>query len=275
MKKIAIITELSLNSTNYGNNIQAYALNKYLRNKYPDYSVQTILLKKGTGREITSIIYYIKRITKKIQIVLKKRKDYTIDIKKEMFNEFIKKHILVSHDDYTYDELKKSSYDYYVVGSDIVWFQSKGFINRAKFLAFKPVKKGAKKIAYAASFGENNIPAENKNKVIEYIKNFDAISVREKNSISFLNGNGVSNVIHVCDPTLLLNCNEWEEIARNAIKIEKYTERKYAFVYIIGTDKHDREINRICNKMGIKPVFVSCEKQSFEDSQSVDCFYYC
>ncbi len=56
MKKIAIITELSLNSTNYGNNIQAYALNKYLRTYYKDYLVETILLKKDWEDSI--VLFY-------------------------------------------------------------------------------------------------------------------------------------------------------------------------------------------------------------------------
>ena len=64
----------------------------------------------------------------------------------------MKKYINVSHANYTYKELKTSDYDYYIVGSDIVWIQSKGFINKAKFIAFNPNKKDAKKIAYAASF---------------------------------------------------------------------------------------------------------------------------
>ena len=275
MKKIAIITELSLNSTNYGNNIQAYALNKYLRLRFPDYRVETILIKKGTGREITSLLYYGKRIVKKIILMTKKKKDETINVKKKLFNEFVGKYIETSHNNLTYDELEKSSFDYFIVGSDIVWMQSRGFINKAKFLAFKPQNNGAKKIAYAASFGENYIPSENEKGIIRYLRCFDAISVREFESIDFLKKYGITNTKHVCDPTLLLSREHWDELSEDTNNIYKYQDKRFAFVYIIGPDKHEVEISRICQKIGIIPVFVSCEKQQFDEADYYECFDNC
>ena len=275
MKKIAIITELSLNSTNYGNNIQAYALNKYLRTYYKDYLVETILLKKRTGREVTSFFFYAKRILVKFQLILKKRKKEIVDVKRNRFNGFVKKYINVSHANYTYKELKTSDYDYYIVGSDIVWIQSKGFINKAKFIAFNPNKKDAKKIAYAASFGENRIPSDNRKKVINYLKGFNAISVREKDSVGFLNRNGIDDVSHVCDPTLLLSSEDWNEITKDVKRIDKYIGKKYALIYILGFDKHEKEIKEICKKMDIVPVFVSCEKLNLNNSLEVDYFDDC
>lgn len=275
MKKIAIITELSLNSTNYGNNIQAYALNKYLRTHYKDYHIETILLKKRTGREITSLFFYIKRILMKFQLILKKRKEKTVDVKKNRFNEFVKKYIHVSHINYTYKELKTSNYDYYVVGSDIVWIQSKGFVNKAKFIAFNPNKKDAKKIAYAASFGENRIPSENRKKIINYLKDFNAISVRERDSVEFLNKYGINDVFHVCDPTLLLSSEDWNELTKDVQRIGKYIKKKYALIYIIGPNKYEKEINNICKIMDIMPVFVSCEKLNLNKSLESDYFDDC
>lgn len=275
VRKIAIITEISLNSTNYGNNIQAYALNRYLVNHYPEYHVETILLKRGTGREITSYPYYFKRMIKKIQLLIQKKKDETIDIKKSLFNDFVYKYIRVSKNNYTFENLKKSKYDLYVVGSDIVWFQSKGFINKAKFLAFKPVIKNARKIAYAASMGENSIPSENKERVLKYISEFDTISLREESSVEFLYDNGITTAKHVCDPTLLLSAEEWDIISEDVKKVSKYLENKYAFVYIIGPDKHEKEIYRICQKLGIQPVFISCEKQQFDEPDKYENFDDC
>jgi len=275
MKKIAIITELSLKSTNYGNNIQAYALNKFLRLKYPDYTVETILLKKGTGRKITSFIFYVKRIVRKVVLLTRKKKDETINLKKKSFNDFVAKYIITSHNDYTFKELKSSNYDFYIVGSDIVWIQSRGFVNKSKFLAFTPKLRNAKKIAYAASFGENNIPPENEKSIKKYLSKFNALSVREYESIKFLNKHGISGVQHVCDPVLLLTRDEWDTVSEDVNNISAYEKNKFAFVYIIGPNKHENEINNICKQFGIQPIFVSCTKQTFNEIGEFKCFDNC
>jgi len=258
MKKIAIITELSLNSVNYGNYIQAFALNYYLKNCYRDYHVETILLKKGTGRKITSWMFYFKRIQKKIEILLQNKHDPATYKRFERFNEFAKKYIILSKKVYTYDELTKSEFDYYVVGSDIVWFQSRGFFNKTKFLAFTPKKCNARKIAYAASFGENFLPKENVRLIKEFLNDFNMISVRESSGIDLLNNIGIKNIKHVCDPTLLLSVEEWDFVASDVSKINKYKNKEYAFIYILGNNKREKRIKEICNQNGIEPVFVAC-----------------
>ena len=69
-----------MNSTNYGNNIQAYALNKYLRTYYKDYLVETILLKKKDWED-NIVLFYGKESLVKFQLILKKKKKEIVDVK--------------------------------------------------------------------------------------------------------------------------------------------------------------------------------------------------
>ena len=90
-----------------------------------------------------------------------------------------------------------------------------------------------------------------------------------------MNRNGIDDVSHVCDPTLLLSSEDWNEITKDVKRIDKYIGKKYALIYIIGFDKHEKEIKEICKKMDIMPVFVSCEKLNLNNSLEVNYFDDC
>lgn len=56
--KIGIISEFKINTVNYGNNLQAYALNKYLRNAFPDYVIETIFFKDDKRENYARTSYF-------------------------------------------------------------------------------------------------------------------------------------------------------------------------------------------------------------------------
>ena len=254
MKKIAIITELSLNSVNYGNYMQAYALNKYLRNIYPDSIIETIEVDRKAGRKITSYFSYLSRIIDKTKKILKNGNAKDIAGRKKCFRKFASICIKMSTKQYTFSDIQSSDYDYYIVGSDIVWIQSKGFINKVKFLAFEPVLRHAKKIAYAASFGENYIPKENMELINKYLMDFNSISVREISSIELLSKIGIHNVANVCDPTLLL------EFIRNS--------EEYVFAYVLGNQVNQIEkIRQKCAINKIELLYIPCTDGKYIDNE--------
>ncbi len=272
-KKIAIITELTLNNLNYGNRIQAFALNYYLKKNYPDYYVETLLFRKKTGREITSWLHNLNRTKKRISDIFsvsyikrkiarisgnndKGNKDDSVVKRLKRFNEFIRKYISVSNKEYSFIDLSESLFDFYVVGSDIVWCQERGVVYKTKFLGFAPKNPNAKKIAYAASFGENIIPKENVKSIKRFLSDFKMISVRESKSVKLLDDIGVSGAKHVCDPALLLTAEDWDVVSEDVENIEKYEKKKYALIYILGNDKKDSAIKELCEKNGIEPVFI-------------------
>ena len=55
MKKIAIISELNLLNINYGNRLQAFALNKYLTDYYKDYETVSLILGNKQKYKITKL----------------------------------------------------------------------------------------------------------------------------------------------------------------------------------------------------------------------------
>ena len=106
------------------------------------------------------------------------------------------------------DYVLEKKFDVVIVGSDQVW--RKQYINdqyyTSYFLDFVDSKK-TKKIAYAASFGKDAWEGDDDIHVIsQLLKDFTAISVREKSGISICkNRFNIENIEHVLDPTLLFN----------------------------------------------------------------------
>jgi len=234
--KIGIITELINNSLNYGNVLQAFALNEYL-NSFDNILAETLIVnhikyKKNTSYSPIIIYNKIYRLLKN-KLKTNVEKDYNFNERIELFNNFsskIKKKYINS-----IEEIIAADYDCIIVGSDIVWIQDKGVINRLKFLDFK-IKK---KVSYAASFGTNFIPNENIKYIKKYLNDFSAISLRENNSVKMLNEIGIKNVKHVCDPTILIKKEEWQKKEKKPlVNIDK----KYIFVYLLGKNKETREL---------------------------------
>lgn len=104
----------------------------------------------------------------------------------------------------TYKELENNPpiYDIYIVGSDQVWnFSSK--LSPLYLLQFVPHNK--KRIAYAASMGQCNIPKHLYGPLKLALSNFHAISLREDSGVTFVNK--LLNTESACktiDPTLLI-----------------------------------------------------------------------
>lgn len=118
------------------------------------------------------------------------------------------------------------NYDLYIIGSDQVWNHrlTKGF-NDVYWGYFK-TKIAAKKITYAASFGDA-LNSENELLFIQKaLNNFDGISLREADYINLLKQFYKKEIYKVLDPTLLLNNNLWESVV-----IKPNISKKYVLVY--------------------------------------------
>ena len=246
MKKVGIISELNMDNVNYGNKLQAFALNNYLNNTFKCEAESIIIdnkldAKKSTLKGLHKYANKAKKIPKKVKEVfinITKRfnkKKYNFNKRLEACNTFIKNNIRLCKNLINLENITKTDYDVFITGSDVVWAQVNGGVNRIKFLNFK-TKKNFEKIAYAPSFGNDWIPKENTDTIKDFLSSFNAISVREKSSTEMLKNIGINNVKHVCDPTLLLSKKEWENIEQK-INIKE----KYIFVYLLGKNKEQRE----------------------------------
>lgn len=258
--KIGIIT-LYYRSTNYGGNLQAYALEKYLNKS--GYNAEQISYRMGSANVVSS--EFIKSgVVKKAKIL---RNSYlkligcakyilsNSSIYKEIqardkavlsFNTAKIKH---SNFEYSFDNsyLISDDYDVFIAGSDQVWNTQWG-INQVYFLGF--VKNQKFKMSYAASLGRSEWTAEEMCVFKEYLSDYTAVSVREEDAVNILKEASPAPVEWVVDPTLLLTRKEWDKICAPRI-----VKDSYVFCYFLGTDAEERLLaEQYAKRKGLKLV---------------------
>jgi polysaccharide pyruvyl transferase WcaK-like protein len=226
---------------NYGQLLQCYALQKYLRDVGHDaylirYDPRNDYVKTPLWRKIIKGLSPVKL---SLYIWHRYKKMFLKEInQRRRFNEFRDKYIKQSEKIYcSYDELVSDppDADVYIVGSDQVWNtfslsleQSKKQI-KAYFLYFG--KPEIRRIAYAASFGKETISNELVKEISPLLKHFNYVSVREKSGAAICRQCGV-NAEWVPDPTLLLNANEYRILYKT--EQQEKPEKPYLFLYILN-----------------------------------------
>lgn len=258
--KIGIVTEISYRICNYGNVLQAYALNRYLRDLYKCdvYTIESI----NRNNRITSPLYIAKVFKRKVLSVLKKKpvskfSDEKIRRFKQFYDNNVPTHVIRNVSD-----LKNSKFDYMVVGADVVWHQEHYFIDALKFL---DVNKYTDSInfSYAASFGNEWIPDENKKAIGECLNKFAGVSVREASSIDLLSNIGVRDVVNVLDPVFLIDVDDWKMVAKkpNDIECEK---EAYILAYLLSPASYEiKVLEEIVKNTKLKCVIISYYKDDF------------
>ena len=153
-----------------------------------------------------------------------------------------------------------------VIGSDQVW--NPDFTpNMEKFYFADFAGNKIHRISYAASLGKNRWPEEFEKKVIPLLKKFDAISVREETSVSYLKELGIKDVVCVCDPTILHKADFYRSNF-----CYKQIPSEFIFVYRIR-EKISNSIQSIfCNQ--VNEVYLQNRKSIVSVSkwlQYIDC----
>lgn len=152
------------------------------------------------------------------------------------FDAMRKKYLKMTERCSTHGDLERLRADAFVTGSDQVWGpMMNGVYDSAYFLQF--VHNGAKKLAYAASFGKTKFEERTISAYMSMLAEYDKIAVREKSAVELLDSWGLTNCVgQVLDPTLLLDRNEWKKLLVKDEDARKYTGRKYILVYQIHND---------------------------------------
>lgn len=121
--------------------------------------------------------------------------------------------------------------DKYICGSDQIWnpFLTMGVVP-GYFLSFE--KKAENKIAYAPSFGTDNLSKRNIKKIQRYIDEIGYLSVREKSGQELIQSISGRNVERLIDPTFLLKREEWSELGTNPLN----SCEPYILLYIMQRD---------------------------------------
>lgn len=231
MKKIKIITFHS--ELNYGAVLQAYALQKAIRNEggepyFSDVSLRNF--KQPAHRSLKEIV---------IQAYA-----HVINRPKErQFIQFRKNEFKTSKDD-------KENCDLIICGSDQIW--NPEITNGLQPYFFGVGQRYKKKVSYAASCGDTSTISNDMDLLREYLSDFSLISVREEKTRLYLNQQGIECKT-VVDPTLLICQDEWLRLVHKS-KSQKPMS-KYIFVYDLeGTQTFSDTVNAITTDTNVPVV---------------------
>ena len=88
-----------------------------------------------------------------------------------------------------------------------------------------------RKIAYAPSFGVENVPNNNRKRIQKAISQFRYISVREKRGAEIVYDLTGQHAELTVDPTMLVTMKHWRTLSVSVVK-----EKKYLFCYFLSAD---------------------------------------
>ena len=221
MKKVLLLTLHSQNN-NFGSVLQAFALQKYLRNLefdvtvlnyQPFYSNGATNWKMKVKKLITNLLF--------LPFYLERTKRFNKVLSCENLTDKVT----------TYDKLYlfAHGYDIYMIGSDQVW-NPKFLCGQDPAYYFKFVDEGIK-VSYAASLGNSNHNIEELVSLGNNIADFYRVSLRENKSVKQLEGLGFQNLLYVLDPVFLLDVSDYRAMQENI------SEKGYILAYIIEKDE--------------------------------------
>lgn len=192
MKKIAIATMVG---QNHGNRLQNYALQAVLE-RMSGAQVETLRTVYGPGAT--------NRCAKAVLRHVFPKKRWA------RFTTFDAQYIRFSRWRMDDAKLETAGYSLFVIGSDQVWNPTFDITGEAEYL---PQVCKEKKVSYAASFGVDDVPAEDE-RTRNLLNDISRISVREETGqhiVRKLTGREASLVL---DPVLLLTADDWLSVAQ-------------------------------------------------------------
>ena len=258
MKKVGIVSCYFKN--NYGSMLQAYATKKILdNNNIPNETINidnNIDFKKGKRKYYASQLFNFKFIKSKfgmIKLKLDKKivKDLgkNISVRDSKYKEFRKEfNLSISCPDYkSLSEIADAKYSDVIVGSDQLWLP----VNVVSdYYTLNWVPDNINKVSYATSFGISKIPDKYTDEYKKFLSRINYLSVREESGKKICDEYGISSKV-VCDPTILLTKEEWEQEAVQ----ERIIPDKYILCYFLGSNiEHRKFAERLKEKTGCKIV---------------------
>ena len=257
MSNIGILT--FLHNGNYGSSLQAYALQRVIREM--GYDCEHINYQPDTGEKIRNLLCSGNSPALLLE-GMKKRKvqgaQAGLREKRKRILGFYTRAMRLSPLCRNEKELKRiaEGYDLLVCGSDQIW--NPIWMNPAYFLDFAAADKP--RIAYAPSLGISRTPSRRKQRIMRrLLPLFDAVSVREEEGARILVSVTGSLYPVMPDPVCLLTAEEWEEAAADMPEREPYL-----LCYFIG-ERPDywEKVRRLCAETGLKPLVIPVTAESY------------
>lgn len=258
-KKVGIVSCYFKN--NYGSMLQAYATKRFLdNNNIPNETINIDGNKdfsKGKKKYYLSQIFNFSFIKSKLGMIkmkfdtkLNKKLGKNVAVRNKKYKEF-RKEFNLSRTSNTYDDLTKLSKERYsdiLLGSDQLWLPVNVV---ADYYTLNWVPNDINKISFSTSFGVSTIPNKYNNLYKQFLKRINHLSVREDTGVKLIKEIAGLDAKLVCDPTILLTREEWEEVASK----ERIIEDKYILCYFLGNNiEHRKFAERLREKTGYKIV---------------------
>ena len=277
--KIGILTQTLHN--NYGGLLQAFALQKALKNTGHD--VWTINL-HSEGDTILSKIRLLAEgligrflLQKKVII-----RDWPTQKENEIISantrRFVNENIRTTEkydSSLTLSKCSKYGFEAFIVGSDQVWRPrySPNIFNF--FLDFVENANNVKRIAYAASFGVDDweFTPEQTEICARLAKKFNAVSVREESAVKLCNEKFGVDALHVLDPTMLLNTEDYIALVE---KDNIPNSKGNLMVYVLDKSPDITKIEEILvSGFKLKSFYVMAKRKftDFDKESIEDCIF--
>lgn len=243
MNKIGLLTYQY--TTNFGSLLQAYGLYKTVTDlgydcEVIDYHNETIDKREKPIRlkECTSLKPLFRYVVREGA----KRK------KEREFQRFLREDMSLSNKLYTRKNILDANecYDTFLIGSDLVWDFTINNYDTTYMLDFAAYEN--KKIAYASSAGS---VWNEREEVTELLGRFQNIGVREKEIADTLSDWLERDVDFVCDPTMLLNSEDWKVMAT-----KRLIKKPYVICYMYDEKKQIYKDAVAYGKAHNLPVYV-------------------
>lgn len=240
-------------TNNYGQILQLFALSETLKRKGHDpFLIKFYRIPPNHKKKVLASKFNLFQLLDFVNKLFVHDKD---EIRK--FNHFKSKYLSFGNRNYySLDDLKRNppKADMYIVGSDQVWNNNFSISVEPFLLGFG--NPGIKRVAYAASFGVSDLDTESKKIFLKYLKDFDAISVRERSGVGICNDLGSISVDWVLDPTMLFTKENWFQM----LNISDSEPNNTIFIYTLGHSSNndkDRFISHANQLEGFSVIHAS------------------
>lgn len=245
---------------NYGGILQAYALQVFLKRLGHEVWLINNSVYKLDQNSVYEVILHLLKLSMGRKFSALSDEFYSTIICKHT-TEFIKKYISPItppiHNKKSLKCLELYKFDAIIVGSDQVWSKHFGGSN-SFFLDF--VSPEIKKIAYAASFGEDKwlFSKFKTGNIKKLAQKFDFISVREYSGIDLCREYLNVKATHVIDPTMLLTKEDYFHLCE--LENTPKTEGEMMF-YILDENKFELGL-KISNYFNLKTFSVRSKTEN-------------
>lgn len=217
MKTFGIISyNIHCNFTNYGSALQSWALYQTINSiNTHKYSAKLIdycpdcLKNMNPLNPIENMWDTDENLRNLCKLSLPQIKENYLKFTKFYNNNFNKTKKTYTSENFN-DVIQDESIDGFICGSDTIFCIDEFGFDNGYYANFDSMKNNS--ISYAASFGDAHFDSHNLSILIEKIKNFKAIGLRENTLIPYLHKHSNITIKRVLDPTLLLQPSDYDII---------------------------------------------------------------